>query len=277
MISVIVRTGTGVEKTLSSINSQTYSEIETIAVDVRNDGLRQARGEFVAFVRAGDVLPPDALQQQVDFLSRHPGISTVLMDHRDSSKTSYFHSCAHIRRALVIDDPSLSPMLAWQQLELSELALTSDGAAKILCCADFGGAAVFRRSLFERIKPLDESLGSSAELDLVYRAGCKGGLGLINQIGLHRHIAPQSPEHVLRAKISARAKLMQLVDHIEHPDRYAALKRSLAVLHLDLADYLMRDRRAGGRHIAAAIDLDYHGLRTWWTLVRYAGAKLRLA
>lgn len=44
---------------------------------VRNEGLRQARGEYLALLDADDACMPERLACQVDFLDRHPGIDVL--------------------------------------------------------------------------------------------------------------------------------------------------------------------------------------------------------
>src|SRR6266513_1317656 len=44
----------------------------------RNAGIRQARGEFVQLLDADDLLEPDKLKVQVEFLDAHPDIDIAL-------------------------------------------------------------------------------------------------------------------------------------------------------------------------------------------------------
>ncbi len=59
----------------------------------RNHGLRLARGEFIQFLDADDLLAPDKIERQVAVLSRAPGcVATGAWGHfRDSPADAVFH------------------------------------------------------------------------------------------------------------------------------------------------------------------------------------------
>ena len=92
---------------IQSVLDQTYEPVEVIAVDdgstdgsaaiarsfagvqvieqpnsgpagARNAGIAAARGEFLAFVDADDIVPPDKLELQVTHLREHPEVGCVL-------------------------------------------------------------------------------------------------------------------------------------------------------------------------------------------------------
>src|SRR5690606_16515588 len=104
-------------ETIESILTQRYPSVEIIAVDdgsadatanvvegfgsrvrlarqpnsggcssPRNHGLRLARGEYVTFFDADDLMLPDKLARQVQYLEAHPDVSMVLMDYRNFDK-----------------------------------------------------------------------------------------------------------------------------------------------------------------------------------------------
>jgi glycosyltransferase involved in cell wall biosynthesis len=94
-----------IDEALTSALSQTYTSVEVIVVDdgstdrtaeiaeahgvtvlsqvrrgsaaARNAGLQQASGDYWAILDADDVMPPDALEQQVAELEQHPELGMV--------------------------------------------------------------------------------------------------------------------------------------------------------------------------------------------------------
>ena len=114
LASIIVPVYNGerfVAEALDSIFAQDYRPIEVIVVDdgssdrtpeivrsigeirdlrhpnqgiaaTRNAGIREAHGEFIAFLDADDVMLPDKLSVQIKYLSEHPAVGCVLCRHK---------------------------------------------------------------------------------------------------------------------------------------------------------------------------------------------------
>lgn len=252
-----------IKETLDSIARQSYQAIEVIVVDdgstdntaelvrahapaitllqqpnsgscssPRNHGLRAARGEFVTFFDADDLMVPGKLRRQVDFLRRHPGCDTVLMDYRNfdehgEASQSHFASCGQLQ-----DEAARCGAI--------EFLLDKHAAIRILITENYAiaGSPLMRRAVFEQVQPYDESLRASEDFDLTYRLARHGSLGIIREVGFLRrmHEANMSHRtgHILQYKIASRSKL--LADEAD-PGNRRLLERQLANYHMSLAEF----------------------------------------
>jgi glycosyltransferase involved in cell wall biosynthesis len=106
-----------IQRALESVVTQTYANFEVVVVDdgstdggdeivarcsdprvklirqknagpgaARNRGLREARGEFVAFLDADDEWLPEFLAKAIAYLQRHEEVATISLGHRDDSR-----------------------------------------------------------------------------------------------------------------------------------------------------------------------------------------------
>ena len=113
LVSVIIPTDIAdrvIEKAIQSVVDQRYRSYEIIVVDdgstdktkdilrgfngqirclyqenrgpsaARNAGIKIAQGKYICFLDADDLLTPDKLAAQVDFLELHPDIAFVFSD-----------------------------------------------------------------------------------------------------------------------------------------------------------------------------------------------------
>ncbi|AMN47449.1 hypothetical protein ACG33_10135 [Steroidobacter denitrificans] len=198
----------------------------------RNHGLRLAQGEFVTFFDADDLMVPDKLQRQVDFLRRNPGCDTVLMDYRNfdehgEASQTHFASCDQLRREAA-------------RYGGEEFLLDAYTATRILITENYAiaGSPMMRRSVFERVQPFDENLRASEDLDLIYRLARDGGLGIIAATGflrrMHESNMSRRTGHILQYKIASREKL--LVDEASSENR-RLLERQIANFHMAFAEF----------------------------------------
>lgn len=111
------------------------------AAAARNHGIREARCDFLAFLDADDRFVPNALERHVSRLERNPGVGIVLGQFRDFSG----------------DAPAESDFPTGQSLADDQL-FTSFGCALI------------RRSAFDTVGPLRESLRLAEDWDWFTRA-----------------------------------------------------------------------------------------------------------
>ncbi|MCP4362631.1 MAG: glycosyltransferase, partial [Chloroflexi bacterium] len=121
----------------------------------RNTGLWLAKGEFILFLDADDLMLPGKLRQQAAFLSLWPSLGYVHSGWRQIDENG--------RQLQIIQPWNETPELtleSWLQYKPVQL-----------------GAIMFRRLWLDRIGGLDPSLRQSHDVDLMLRlslAGCPG-------------------------------------------------------------------------------------------------------
>ena len=198
-----------ISQTIDSILAQTYLNIEIIVVDdgsvdrtsqivhgyknqvryyyqdnsggcavPRNIGIKNSFGELLCFNDADDLMVPDRLEIQVDFLLRYPGVGLVFSDYRNfSDKKNYlsthFETCPNL------------------QLYLNgKTEIIIDNACPYLAKENFGIASSFlmRRILLLKESGFDPSLKSSEDFNFYYRLARHTSVGVINKVGMMRRL-----------------------------------------------------------------------------------------
>jgi glycosyltransferase involved in cell wall biosynthesis len=177
LVSVIVAVYNGarfLRPALESLLAQNYEPFETVFVDdgsedetaeiaqsfpgiryirqtnqglaaARNAGLELARGEFLAFLDADDLLPPNKLSVQVGYLCQHPEVGCVLG-----------------RQEIILEEGVEPP--SW----LSRDLLYGDVGGIPL------GSAMIRRSILENLGGFDPSYLYAEDRDLFVRMRERG-------------------------------------------------------------------------------------------------------
>jgi len=200
----------------------------------RNAGLRLARGEFVNFFDADDLMSPEKLSRQVAFLRRNPDAAAVVMDYRNSDTggpyaQTHFDSCNRLRLELA----GMAP----------EALLRPPLATSILLEENFSiaGSPLFRRAALSE-SPFDESLLASEDFDLIYRTARAAAIGVIDEVGFFRRVHDSNMSgrvgHVLRYKAASREKLLRTE---AHAGNRAKLRGVVRQYHLSIAEHLSRE------------------------------------
>src|SRR5438067_1586433 len=173
-----------VDEALRSIRSQTYPEIDIIAVNdgstddtqrlleeharsdsrvrifsqpnrglsaARNTGLKNVRGEFVSFLDADDVILPEKLEKQVRYLLDNPAIDLVYSDYFDGD------SRLDLTGLVVIRIPGKNLL---------------DAYAVRNCFACM--VPLVRRTMIDKVGEFDESLRASEDWDYWIRCAKVG-------------------------------------------------------------------------------------------------------
>jgi glycosyltransferase involved in cell wall biosynthesis len=225
----------------------------------RNTGLRHCAGEYIAFLDADDILLPDRIESQVEFLSSHPDVELVFSDYRNFSSTgpadrSHFQTC-----------PRLQKMLGGTPT----LVLTSAEATALLAQENFGisGTFMIRRNILEVEAGFEPTLRACEDFHFYYRLARHGQVGVINELGmlrrLHEDNMTSNPLRMLSEGIRSRTLLRESENNSENRerlDRYIAqCHASLARYHAEHGDYLRAIRED-----ARALYRDASGSRFWF-------------
>jgi glycosyltransferase involved in cell wall biosynthesis len=249
-----------ISETLDSLLAQSYPRLEIIVVDdgstdrtracvlsyghrvrylyeensggcskPRNEGIRAASGPLLAFIDADDVMAPDRIAREVDFLLEHPEAALVFSNYQDFTDremvaASLFETC-----------PQLSGLL--RNAPQSGLVLDSDVSTELFLTENFGSSSLMvRREAIEAVGAFDESLRASEDYDFQYRIATAHKIGVIPAVHWFRrlHAASMSSNapNILHFKIVTRARILE---YETVPRRRRMLKRALEAYHLGLA------------------------------------------
>jgi len=193
LVSVVIPVFNGarfLREAIESVLAQTYANVEIVVVDdgstdetpamiasfdtvrgmrqehagqatARNRGVAAARGEYVAFLDADDVMLPDRLERQVAYLREHPECACVL------------------GRQQIAVEAGVEPP-AWVANG------GGDGSVSELVQPM---SALVRRSAFDRIGPFDTSFRFAEDVDWLFRAQDSDvGVAILQEAVLVRRI-----------------------------------------------------------------------------------------
>lgn len=271
-------------ETIESILAQTYHNIEIIIVDdgstdrtaeivqrydppikyyyqknsggcsvPRNHGIIQSTGRFVSFIDADDIMLPDRIESQVDFLNHHSEIGLVFCDYRnffndEQSPLSHFQTC-----------PRLSSILRNQE------EVEIGNARPYLAYENFGiaGSFMLRRELLAYVPGFEPTLKASEDFHFYYRLSRYTKVGIINKVGMLRrlHSSNMSGNKTLMAIQGIRAYGL-LRDSEDDPVACDLLNRYIAECWSSLA----RINANNGKYLTAVrnelnallIDFNWH-------------------
>lgn len=278
LVSIIVcayNAGIFIAETLKSLLAQTYPKVEIIVVDdgstdetarivqtygskvryihqpnmgpsaARNKGIDASVGELLCFFDADDLMPPERVSLQVEFLQRHRGVRLVFSDYRNFSDTglaerTHFDTC-----------PRLKAMLQGK----TEIIL--ENASAILSGENFGitGTMLMHRGLLSQVPGFETRLRCSEDFHFYYRLARHTPVGILNREGMlrrmHAHNLSSNWERLLPDNIHSYSQLRDAETDIQArrllnshiADCWAALARHSAD-HRRYKEALRNDMKA---------------------------------
>ena len=153
-VSIVIPTISGrielLQKALSSIEKQTYKNIEIIVVrddgsptQKRNMGIERASGKYVAFLDDDDICHPERIERQVELAEKYPDVGLIICWIEDR------------RFGEPYIDKYKKVITHEEVLQLMRLSSTSSYFA--------------RRDILKKLKGFDESLPTAQEYELAIR------------------------------------------------------------------------------------------------------------
>lgn len=247
-----------VRKAIGSVLTQTFSDFELLVVDdgstddtaavlssyggalrvirqrngglssARNAGIRESRGEFVAFLDADDWWLPGKLARQVDLLRTQPAVGFVSTAAR-------------------VEDPDGRTLNLWACTKCAgpflERLFGANGDV-----AGSGSAVMARRRLFDEVGGFDESLRSLEDVDMWMRLAAVAGYACIDEplaVILKR---PGSMSRNLEVMRDASVRVMTKNRHLLPAGLQGAYwRKCMAAVHGDFAKWRYRE----GQRLAA--------------------------
>ncbi|KAB0668518.1 glycosyltransferase family 2 protein [Oryzomonas sagensis] len=212
----------------------------------RNTGITHSLGDLICFIDADDIMVPDHILRQVDFMERHSNVGLVFCDYRNFNEgafylESHFQTCPQLllqlkaKKELILEDPCL-----------------------ILAQENFGiaGTLLFRKSMLQYEPCFEPTLRVCEDFHFYYRLARHSSVGIVNEVGmlrrLHENNTSSDPTKMLSDGIYSRSLLR---DNEQDPRVCTHLNRYIAGCQMGLARYY-----ANHSHYLRAMQKDWQAL-----------------
>ncbi|MGH7146336.1 MAG: glycosyltransferase [Nitrospiraceae bacterium] len=219
LVSVIIPThncAAFIVDTLKSLEAQTYTNFEIIVVDdgstdntgtvlapycdrircihqenrgaaaARNAGIRQAQGEFLAFLDADDVWFPPKLELQVQAFKSHPEAGLAFADFLD------FDDSGVTRQSRLNTWPEARAWFERHRVEGSEIACGHMYGELLAANWIHASSAIVRRDVLSEVGWFDESLRAGEDLELWLRVAQRYPFLCVNRVLSGYRYRPES-------------------------------------------------------------------------------------
>lgn len=218
----------------------------------RNQGIRQATGDFIAIVADDYILPPDYARTIASFFGDEPDAQIMRFhvaaaDSNAGSRISHLYYEISLRRRLLPgrEPGSPEPGSRWtrfrRQLHHEEEKVTTEHHLEA------AGAAAFRSGVFERVGLFDESLRRAEDTDLTLRLRDRGiPIHFFPHLSIRHQYSPLMGDTLKKCFVSGASRYAlerkrQQEHGVTRPATPAVAKRELGSVVLAL----WRARQAG--------------------------------
>lgn len=253
-----------IEETLDSILNQSHQVLEIIVVDdgsidrtaeivkafhprvryayqensgscasPRNHGLRIARGKYLTFFDADDIMLPKKIEQQVREMEENPSAVLCVINYCNfTGKTrsnDHFSSC-----------PLLTSYI--RDLQKASFPLNALESTHLLIEENFtiASSPLFRAENVVKQGGFDTSLKACEDFHLIYRVASQGSMLVMPAIGFERRLhntnMSADSERMLRNLIRSR---QSLATYETNPDLKLRLQKRVLRYHRDLQSCLI--------------------------------------
>jgi len=196
----------------------------------RNAGILKSRGEFVTCIDADDIMHPDKISTQVDFLKRNTDVPIVFTDYinftgEEHSKVSHFQTC--------------NKLMGFLNRDCNEILLKDKEALNILVEENFtiGGTPLFSRNALNKVGLYDSFLSQGEDFELHYRFAKHYAIGIVNKVMIYRRLHEDNATKKLNSLYQKAGKSRQkILTYEENKELRIKIKKWLNDLYLSLGN-----------------------------------------
>ena len=265
-----------IAQSLDSILAQTYPHVEVVVVNdgstdntseivkgygqevhyfsqehkgvsfARNLGISRSSGQFLCFFDSDDVMVPDRVAVQIDFMGRHPDVGLAFSDYRNFTRKghhpqSHFETCPRLRQHLGHRDEFVTAHAC------EHLAEENFGIA---------GSFMVRRTMLDLVPGFETRLKACEDFHFYYLLARHTKVGIINRLGMLRRFHEMNATHDRIRMLTEAIRCSTWLSDTEKDARAKALlDRYLASCWSDLSRH-----RADHGHYAQAFFSEFAAL-----------------